>query len=333
MEGEPVTILDLDIDPSEPAHETPNQGNTDVTNLEALEPCMPMSVPYSFGASCLGPLDVDAFHEGTSLIDEMDNPQHSSALHEVHLGSTRALSPYLVDSRFDDRRDYENMSPYDLRGETAQSLYQAATSDEYDAGFKVEYATDYSHEVPEYKQTLTPQKNNIWQCYDMSDSDDSWVPDNDKENTSSARKIKKSESRTPRRKKTDLGKILTPKSSYTPKPGSRLFSAEERLDLAKYSAIHGIDEAIAHFSEVWGKLVSKKVVITALEKYKMCKRAGHKDPTVEMMQATNKFAQIDRVQMAASCRRIGPTKTAKIFSDKLGMVISESTVRGFAKKY
>ena len=325
MEGEHVTILDLDIDPCEPACQMPTQNSTDVANLETLEPCMPMSVPYSLGACCLSPFDV--------LSDSIDNVQHSAAIQEVDLSSTRALSPYLADSRLDDRYDMDNMSPYDLRGETAQSLYQAATSGEYDAGFKVEYATDYSHEVPEYKQTITPTKDGIWQCYDMSDSDDSWIPDNDKENASAVRKLQNSVKRTPKTKKGKSGIALTPKSSYIPKAGSRLFSAEERLDLAKYSAVHGIDEAIAHFSEIWGRPVSKKVAITALEKYKMCKRSGYQEPTVEMMQATNKFTQIDRVQMAESCRRIGPTKTAKIFSDKLGMVISESTVRGFAKKY
>lgn len=329
-----MTILDLDIDPSEPAYAVNSQNYTDAANLETLEPCMPMSVPYSYGACCLSPLGVDVFHGASVLTDSIDKLQHSAAIREVDFSSTRAQSPCLVDTRLDEKYDIDNMSPYDLRGETAQSLYKAATASEYDCGFKVEYASDYSLEVPEYKQAVSPTKNNIWQCYDMSDSDDSWVPEYDnKENAASPHRSLKKMKNTPKTKKSKFGKVLTPKSSYIPKAGSRLFSAEERLDLAKYSAVHGIDEAVEHFSQVWGRSVSKKVVITALEKYKMCKRSGHREPTVEMMQATNKFTQIDRVQMAESCRKIGPTKTAKIFSDKLGMVISESTVRGFAKKY
>ena len=329
MEGERVTFLDLDIDPSEPAYGVNNMINTDVVNLETFEPCMPMSVPYSYGACCLNPLDVDTSHGASVLTDCIDKLPHSAAIREVDFSSTRALSPCLADTRLDEKYDLDNMSPYDLRGETAQSLYKAATAAEYDEGFKVEYASDYTLEVPEYKQAVTPTKNNMWQCYEMSDSDDSWLPGHDdKENAASPHRSFRKVRKTPKAKK-----VLTPKSSYIPKAGSRLFSAEDRLDLAKYAAVHGVDEAVDYFSKTWGRSVSKKVAVTALEKYKMCKRSGRQEPTVEMMQATNKFTQLDRVQMAESCKKIGPTKTAKIFSEKLGMVISESTVRGFAKKY
>ncbi len=287
MEEEHVTILDLDPDPCDSARVHPEPSCSDVASLDLVEPSMPLSLLYSSEQSCPGSFqvtdqpNVDLFSSACALPE-------SSCLHSCD----------------------DDHSPSGL-----WSL------DALDCDFKLEYASEYTRDVPEYKVATPPQEDKIWQLY--HESDELWLPS--KENAASPKKQKRAYHK--RHKE-----AIVTSCKHPPTPAARFFSAEERLELARYAAKHGVDETSDHFSDLWNKSVSKKVVFTALEKYKMAKRSSQQEPTPEMMQASNKFSQTDRVQMAVSCKEIGPTKTAKLFSEKLGMVISESTVRGFAKK-
>lgn len=310
MEEEQVVILDLDQEPFK-AFDANSDCSDDVDNLDVVE-------PFTSPAST-DPFDIDVVTESIEIL-EHKKPPLALCLDET--GETRS--------------DAELAS---------QNLRRAAIGVD---NIKIEYASAL-REVPEYKdesalssadsvlqelcalrkpqakkeRRVASSRDDIWHYYDENDI--SWLPAGVEDPLQVSPKKRKI-----CRKK---GRTNSCDADYGPRLSTRWLSAQERLDVARYASMYGVNEAADHFSEMWGKPVSRKVAATALEKYVAAKKATCSEPTVEEMHRCNKFTDDDRIQMAMSCQQIGPTRTAKLFSEKLGKIISESSVRGFAKKF
>ncbi len=122
------------------------------------------------------------------------------------------------------------------------------------------------------------------------------------------------------------------------KQSDRFFSGKQRLEMAKYMLAHNKTgpAAAIYFSEKWNRPVHAITASKALQRYRMLKKIYDKEPTATMMdtfKSIYKYTEQERMDMIQYAMAHGPTATARYFSEKLGFVINESTVRVFLRKY
>ncbi len=113
-----------------------------------------------------------------------------------------------------------------------------------------------------------------------------------------------------------------------------LLTGEQRLAIAQYVEMTGFShkDVAENFAKQWNINIVPSTVYRALKKYTTLKAAG-KEPTAKnMASVSNEYQETDKLAMALYASKHGATEAARVFSEKLGFCINESTVRGFVKK-
>ncbi len=113
-----------------------------------------------------------------------------------------------------------------------------------------------------------------------------------------------------------------------------LLTGEQRLAIAQYVEMTGFShkDVAENFANQWNIRIVPSTVYRALKKYTTLKAAGTEPTAKNMAAICNEYEETDKLAMALYASKHGATEAARVFSEKLGFCINESTVRGFVKK-
>ncbi len=153
--------------------------------------------------------------------------------------------------------------------------------------------------------------------------------------------------KTPKGLKAKYSKIIkkTPKSAlkkirHFASPSQMVqqqYTPQQKLEMAQH--IHNTGKTAAdtarYFQMKWGRPVYNGAVARAYDKYRLMKKIYGREPDIALMNAStnsNKYSDEDRVAIAEYCVAHGPVETARVFSERLGFIINESSVRGITKR-